>query len=466
LTESTTHLILPGRLLPFIKRPGSYLHALRKSKGGDIALSRLKTGLLLVILLCGSAWTQQQDIMVGAYYYPWYGPGTGGHGFDQTLREHLVPKHRPLLGHYDSADTQVIAAHIHQSVMANIHFWACSWWGPVSYEDRMLRNHILSHASAGKLKYAILYESTGRLGSFSNPDYSRLLPDFAHLSTHYFGHPHYLRIDGRPVVFIYLTRVYFRSQGDQALADLRAAFPNLYIVADDIFGLNYQSSYAAKWDAVTAYDVYGQAMRAFGSTHSALSRLDTILNDAKAAANSVNVGLIPFACPGFNDRAVRSGHTGAPRYFQDDLQSVEGDFFRSMLRDVVVPQVDPLAKNMLIITSFNEWHEDTQIEPTAGTSGTTALDDSPGGIDYTQGDRYTDYGDLYIDILRQETCKVLGDLDHDYHVDMEDFSLFALWWMDMDCHECGGSDLDANGAVGFGDLVLLCQHWLEQQTAY
>jgi len=426
-------------------------------------LSSLKTGLLLLILLCGSAWTQQQDIIVGAYYYPWYGADAGGHGFHNSLRDHLIPKQRPLLGYYNNADTEVIASHIHQSVMANIYFWACSWWGPESYEDKMLRNHILPHASAGKLKYAILYESTGRLGSFTNPNYSRLLPDFTYLSTHYFNHPHYLQIDGRPVVFIYLTRVYFRNQGDQALADLRAAFPTLYIVADDVFGLNYKSSYAAKWDAVTAYDVYGQTMQAFGSTQAALSRLDTILNDAKAAANSANVGLIPFACPGFNDRGVRSGHAGAPRYFQDVPQSVEGDFFRSMLKDVVVPQADPLAKNMLMITSFNEWHEDTQIEPTAGTSGTTALDDSPGGTDYTQAYRYTDYGYLYIDILRQETCKVLGDLDHNYRVDMEDLSLFALRWMDMDCNDCDGSDLDGDGAVNTADLEILARNWLTEK---
>ncbi|UCG59744.1 MAG: glycoside hydrolase family 99-like domain-containing protein [Phycisphaerales bacterium] len=426
-------------------------------------MSRPKTGLLLVILLSASAWTQQRDITVGVYYYPWYGPGAGGHGFHSTLREHLVPKQRPALGYYNSTDAEVIAAHIQQSVRANIHFWACSWWGPGSFEDTAIRSHILAHASAGGLKYAILYESTGRLGSFSDPDYSRLLPDFTYLSSRYFNHPHYLRIDGRPVVFIYLTRVYFRNQGDQALADLRAAFPTLYIVADDVFGRSYKSSYAAKWDAVTAYDVYGQTMQAFGSTQAALSRLEEILNNARAAANGVNVGLIPFACPGFNDRGVRAGHPGAPRYFQDDRRSTEGDFFRSMLRDVVVPQADPLAKNMLMITSFNEWHEDTQIEPTAGTGGTTALDDSPAGTDYTQADRYTDYGHLYVDILRQETCNVLGDLDHNYHVDVEDLLLFALRWMDTDCDSCGGSDLDGDAAVNAVDLEILAGNWLTEK---
>jgi glycoprotein endo-alpha-1,2-mannosidase len=426
-------------------------------------LSRLTTSLLLAVLLCPNAWTQQQDLMVGAYYYPWYGPDAGGHGFRSTLRDHLVPRQMPALGYYNSANPQVIEDHIDQSVMANIHFWACSWWGPGSYEDTTLRANILPHASAGKLKYTILYESTGRLGSFSSPDYSRLLPDFQYLSAHYFDQPHYLRIDGRPVVFIYLTRVYFRNQGDQALADLRAAFPTLYIVADDVFGRNYSSSYAAKWDAVTAYDVYGQAIQAFGTTQAALNRLQVILSDARAAANSVNVGLVPFACPGFNDRGVRSGHPGAPRYFQDNPQSVEGDFFRSMLRDVVVPQVDPLAASMLMITSFNEWHEDTQIEPTTGTAGTTAADDSPDGTDYTQGDYYTDYGYLYIDILRRQTCKVLGDLDCNCRVDMDDFSLFALRWMDTSCDDCDGCDLDGDSSVDAADLEMLAANWLSQK---
>jgi len=133
------------------------------------------------------------------------------------------------------------------------------------------------------------------------------------------------------------------------------------------------------------------------------------LSKAKIAANSVGVGLIPFATPGFNDKGVRDGHDGAPRYFENYPTSVEGDLFRAMLREVVLPKVDPLAENILMVTSFNEWHEDTQIEPTMGTAGTTNVDDSPSGSNYTQGDYYTDYGYLYLDILRQEICFLEGD---------------------------------------------------------
>ena len=56
-----------------------------------------------------------------------------------------------------------------------------------------------------------------------------------------------------------------------------------------------------------------------------------------------------------------------------------------------------------MITSFNEWHEDTQIEPTAGSTVTTNRDDSPSTTDDTQGDYYADYGYLFLDILSEET---------------------------------------------------------------
>jgi hypothetical protein len=397
--------------------------------------------------------------MVGVYYYPWYGL----HGFHNTLRDHLVPEQSPALGHYTSSNSSVIAAHIDQSLRANIQFWACSWWGPTSYENSVLKNYILTHPQAGELKYAILYESTGRLGSFSNPDYSNLLPDFEYLSNNYFSNPNYLKFDGRPVVFIYLTREYFRNQGDEELADLRAAFPDLYIIADDVFGRYYSSSYAAKWDAVTAYDVYGQSLGIFGSTQAALNRLESILNDAKTAANSVGVGLIPFSSPGFNNRAVGSTQNGAPRYFEDDPESVEGDLFRAMLRDVVVPKVDPLAENILMVTSFNEWHEDTQIEPTMGTAGTTNEDDSASGDLYTQGDYYTDYGELYLQILCHETVSFRdADLNQDCHVDFEDFATFANQWRQSpgnpsaDIAPPGG-----DGVVEFLDLAVFCNLWLE-----
>lgn len=307
----------------------------------------------------------------------------------------------PALGAYDSPDTEVIGKHIEQSAYAGIDFWSVSWWGPGRREDQTLRQQILSHPDAGKLKYAVLYESTGRLGSFDHPDYSNLIPDFAYMQEHLFTNPHYLKIDDKPVVFIYLTRVYFRNRGEDALAALRKEFPNLYLIGDDVFGPRYRPEYAKQWNAVTAYDIYGQSMQTEGATRKGIERLLTNYRHAQQAAHEVGTAFVPGIAPGYNDRAVRNGHPGRPRYFTDDPTSKEGDIFRAMIEDIAKPLSDPKAQRMWTITSFNEWYEDTQIEPTAGDQPESATDDSDTGKYYTEGDRYPDYGNLYLDILRE-----------------------------------------------------------------
>ena len=318
------------------------------------------------------------------------------------MRQHLQPPQEPKLGRYRSDDPDAIAGHIAQSVRAGIDFWSVSWWGAETQTDVNFRDAILPHPDSGKLKYAVLYEATGRLGRFGSPDYTRWIPDLTYLSQHYFDQPAYLKIDGKPVVFVYLTREYFRNKGQDVLKETREKFPNLYLVGDDVFGAGYRAEWARNFDAVTAYDVYGQSVGRFGGTRKAIDFLAENYRHAKAEANSVGTAFMPTIAPGYNDTAVRPGHPGRARYFTDDAASREGDIFRAMIRDVALPHLDPRADNILMVTSFNEWYEDTQIEATAGTAAASTKDDSDTGTYYTGGDRYEDYGTLYLDILREE----------------------------------------------------------------
>jgi glycoprotein endo-alpha-1,2-mannosidase len=344
---------------------------------------------------------QSAKPVVGVYYYPWYRrPGE----WRQVMRQHLKVPQAPELGRYRSADPNVVGAHIAQSVRGGIDFWAVSWWGPGQHCDVTFRNAILKHPDAGKLKYAILYEATGRFGRFNNPSYARWIPDLTYMQEHYFDHPQYLRVNGKPVIFVYLTREYFRNRGHDALKEMREKFPNLYLVGDDVFGAGYRSEWAQHFDAVTAYDVYGQSVGRFGGTRKALEFLAANYRHAKAQANAVGTAFMPTIAPGYNDTAVRKGHPGRARYFSDVQDSKEGDLFRAMIRDVALPLLDPAGGNIMMITSFNEWYEDTQIEPTAGTAPASTTDDSDSGTYFTGGDRYVDYGYLYLDILR-ETLK-------------------------------------------------------------
>jgi hypothetical protein len=330
------------------------------------------------------------------------------------MRLHLKNPQQPMAGLYDSRDRKVIGEHIEQSVRGGISFWAVSWWGPGSMTDTTFRKNILKHPDSPKLKYAMLYESTGRLKSFSNPDYRKWISDLEYLKKTYFDDPRYLKVNDRPVLFVYLSREYFRNKGQEVLKQMRERFPEIYLVGDDVFfGADANGDvadvYAAEWaenfDAVTAYDVYGQSVGIFGGTQKAIGFLAGNYKSAKETASGVGTAFIPAIAPGYNDTAVRKGHPGRARYFTDVDHSEEGDVFREMIRQVALPTLDSTCGNLMMVTSFNEWYEDSQIEATAGTANASSTDDSENGTYYTGGQRYVDYGYLYLDILKEETAE-------------------------------------------------------------
>jgi glycoprotein endo-alpha-1,2-mannosidase len=349
------------------------------------------------------------ELLVGAYYYPWYGSFSGGHSWNQTLREHVSPAEPPVLGYYSSRDSATVAAQIDQSHRGNIHFWATSWWGPGSVEDTTTRNFIFTNPRAGELKYAVHYESPGRLGSADSPSFTNLVPDFQYLAQNYFNNANYLKVDGRPVVFIYLTRAYFNTQaGRDAVASLRQTMNtqfgiNPYLIGDDVFAGQTDAQRAGLWDAITDFDVYGSVLHAHGSTSAGVAALATQYRSAKQVAQSAHVGFVPAVSPGFNDAVVRSGHPAAPRYLTDVAGAAEGSLFSAELEQAAIPNLDPAAHSMLMVSTFNEWHEDTQIEPTIVADPTTA--DDSGRATYTQDKSYSGYGNLYLDLLRHATAE-------------------------------------------------------------
>ena len=73
--------------------------------------------------------------------------------------------------------------------------------------------------------------------------------------------------------------------------------------------------------------------------------------------------------------------------------------FDNFFNQLAIPYATNSQLKMIHITSFNECHEDTQIEPSAVTAPTT-LDTSATESQYTQGLVYQGYGTTYLDIIR------------------------------------------------------------------
>ncbi len=337
---------------------------------------------------------------VGVYYYPWYGGNFhGGH----YMRERLVPPQLPVLGAYDDRDASVIASHLDWSREANVSLWVASWWGPGKREDTTLLQHILPHEGLGQMRIALFYETSGRIPEFT--DVTNVAADMAYMAEHYFHHPNYLRIDGRPVLFVYLTRVLTRNGMLATVVErMRAAAGEagfeLYIVGDEVFGAAPASAPGvALLDAVTNYDVYGSMGARGYAGQEAVDAYYAAQADWQSLAHDNGTAFIPAATPGFNDKGVREGHAAVSRRLSPT--SEHGTLFRAMLQQAVTLTETATGK-LLLVTSWNEWHEDTQIEPVVESPPTRA-DDS--GQALSEGLDYEGYGSRYLHILREETAK-------------------------------------------------------------
>eukprot|EP00339_Tiarina_fusa_P001503 CAMPEP_0117034558 /NCGR_PEP_ID=MMETSP0472-20121206/24596_1 /TAXON_ID=693140 ORGANISM="Tiarina fusus, Strain LIS" /NCGR_SAMPLE_ID=MMETSP0472 /ASSEMBLY_ACC=CAM_ASM_000603 /LENGTH=518 /DNA_ID=CAMNT_0004743763 /DNA_START=38 /DNA_END=1595 /DNA_ORIENTATION=+ len=346
------------------------------------------------------------SILVGAYYYPWHSDDF--HGGTGYVRDQLNPRQEPTLGEYDDSEPETIAQHLAWSRQANVRLWVTSWRGDGKREDLITRETILPHSDLGDHKIALLYETFGRIREDEEFSLHRVVADIEFISASYFDHPNYLRMNGKPVLFVYLTRKLERiGLMDNVITLMRQAARvaghELYIVGDHAFREAPDNEFSGgefnpftSIDAITNYDVYGSIGKdGYAGEDAVEDHYQNKMAGWRDLAASHGCGFIPAASPGYNDLGVRPEAEHAPLSRKLTPESEYGSLFVAGLRESR-KLLDSSAGNILMITSFNEWHEDTQIEPTVGR--TTSLPE-----ELTYGLEYEGYGELYLNILREET---------------------------------------------------------------
>jgi hypothetical protein len=357
--------------------------------------------------------------LVAASYYPWYIDELGpNHTWDfldcvyGSLRQDLVPQELPALGQYNSKDQSVITQHIAWSTGAGLNVLALEWAPPdVAPLDDVIRNTVLQNPHIGDIHFAIFYDYAVQYGNDFNltPDkLTKITSDFNFMAKTYFSHPSYLKVEqGRPVVFFYLTRALNPLSSVQQMASgiRRAAADagfNIFIIGDEYYvGAPPVPAHIGLWDAIFGYDVYGGYAGYSDDNHYLLQHA-AMYDQYIAVTQQLGVDFVGSLMPGFNNRATRRECMDIPALARRTSATAdEGSMFRSFLRDVVLPHLQTSKLKMIHITSFNEWREDSEIEPTVMT-GTTTRDTSASGNQYTQGLVYQGYGTTYLDILREE----------------------------------------------------------------
>ena len=362
--------------------------------------------LIAACALALAAGAGAAPLTIGAYYYAWYGQN-GKQWRLGAPRLQLDQPEQPLLGRYDSADPAVIAEHYEWAQEYGIDLFFCSWRGPGTADDVAIRDDLLPSPARGPTQIALMYETIERLGmgadnriQLTDASTQRMVDDFDYMARTYFDSPGYYRIDGRPVVIVYASRI-LRGDVAGAIQAIRVHLLTTYgvdpfLIGDEVdWDLAPDPDRIGLFDAITGYTLYSRTQASgWPSRLGYVQALGRRVRQFQRVAAAEGVAFVPDALPGFNSRAVRpqADEHVLPRELGP--RSSQVSLFASTLA-LAGSLVDP-SLNLLAVTSWNEWNEDTQIEPTAVGPAATL---GPTGL--TQGYPYQPYGFSLLEVLQR-----------------------------------------------------------------
>jgi glycoprotein endo-alpha-1,2-mannosidase len=261
---------------------------------------------------------------VGIFYYPWFGTpqrdGRYAHWQQGGTRPpyQVASSYFPARGVYSSSDALVVDAQMREIAGAGVGTVITSWWGRDSPEDRRLPQVIGAARRHGLTVAAHIEPYRGRTVASTEDDIG------------------YLRGLGVSDVYVWAS---------PQLPDSEWAEMNRRVVGVRVFANTNLAGKAAAggFDGVYTYDV----LLFDGGLFPRLCR----------QARRLHLLCAPSVGPGYDARNATGDTRVKPRR--------EGARYDAMWQGALRSHPD-----LVTITSYNEWHEGTQIEPArAGLSG-------------------------------------------------------------------------------------------------
>ncbi|WP_288375414.1 glycoside hydrolase family 99 protein [Chryseobacterium culicis] len=341
---------------------------------------------------CSSQQGNRRD-KVQIFYYGWYAnPATDGsyqHWNHEILPHWSNPKwnnlghHQggddiganfyPALGNYSSNDPKIIEKHMKMIKDAGVGVVVVSWLGKDSFTDKSLLKY-LDIADRFNLKIAFHIEPF-----YTNT--SELKEQLSYLIKTYSHHHAFYKKEGKPLFYVYDSYKISKEEWSKMLSqngektvrntDLDAFYIGLWVEKDDVKFFD-----AAGFDGFYTY--FASEGFVYGST-------TANWNFMAQYAKDHNLIFIPCVGPGYSDTRIRPWN-------EANFKSRENGKYYEKMFDAAM-KVNP---DFIGITSFNEWHEGTQIEPAIPKKA----------VDFT----YEDYGKdplFYIKETKRLTDKFL-----------------------------------------------------------
>jgi hypothetical protein len=329
-------------------------------------------------------------------YYTWY---------SAPRRWNANPDYLPALGRYRSDERSTIAQHLGWLEANGGAGFTVNWHGPEGFVHQTLQDHFIPEiGSFPGLEFCTHYDPFIRWG-LPMPDFSRdqaaaalWRGDARHIARSFMSHPQYARVNGRPLLFVYLARAIEDLANLEAFVEIvrdevaGAGHPGVYLVLGEAWWIpanetpvnleiirSTRALRARVGDAVYSYNlatepVHDQIWR--GNIRTFLGEAGRVYKDYRnlmdargAAGRQVITTLMPRfdntvlsqlegTPPGMNIGPWR-GHAGFD--FERDVAAV---------LDKLRTSFEPVRGNrtLMVVTSWNEWPERSALEPSsAGT---------------------------------------------------------------------------------------------------
>jgi hypothetical protein len=282
------------------------------------------------------------------FYYPWYGnPSSDGSWFHWQQNNHSPPddigsNYYPLIGAYSSRNVTTLNQHMIWISSSNIGVIVISWWGRNSREDSLIP-YILDAANNYEIKVSFHIEP------YSGRTANTVKNDIEYIYQTYGNHQAFFKQNrstkwgtsslSRGVFYIFDSLKIDDNSWLQMLDSIRSTSIDAIVLGQttDVSRID-----RCHFDGLYTYD----AFRIDGSIFKDIS--DGI--KAKNSIFSASIG------PGYIDvRADAGSNRNKSRHNEDT--------YDSMWKYAINAQVEWIS-----ITSFNEWHEGSQIEPAINKS--------------------------------------------------------------------------------------------------
>jgi len=300
------------------------------------------------------------DYRVHTFYYGWYGnPETNSeyihwngsisrHWIDTTWNnvdpypggDDIGANFFPQLGSYSSSDPKTISTHVQQIRDAGIGVIVLSWWGMGDYTDQSVQS-MLDTAQQYGLKIAFhlepFYKTTKEIRT-----------QLTYISEKYMQHPAVYKPAGKPLYYLYNPFQLNYQEWDSLLNEnssksIRNTSLDGYFIG--LWTTQFDGEFAVKSSFDGVYTYFASDGFAYGSTTTNWPKMAEF-------ASENNLLFVPCVGPGYADTRIR------PWNEKNTKAREHGKYYEDMFKKAAA--INP---GFLGITSFNEWHEGTQIEP-------------------------------------------------------------------------------------------------------